>query len=175
MNNIIDEKIHIEDYNPEWPFLYEKEKELIASKLGDWIRGIEHFGSTSVPNLAAKPIIDILIGVDSLNLDDKALSDLSELGYEGLGEAGVPGRLHFRKRKPNSFNLAIVLYNGDLWKNNIILRDYLRANPDEAEKYGEIKEAIFLKGIDTLLAYSDQKSSYVLELLDKAKTWKRKM
>lgn len=171
--NLIDEKIHIEDYNPEWPFLYEKEKELLASKLGNWIRGIEHFGSTSVPNLAAKPIIDILIGVDSLALDDKALSDLSELGYEALGEAGVPGRLYFRKRKPNSFNLAVVLYNGALWKNNIILRDYLRANPDEAKKYGEIKRAIFLKGIDTLLAYSDQKSSYVRELLDKAKAWKR--
>lgn len=171
--NKIDEKIHIENYNPEWPILYETEKETLERTFKDLIKGIEHFGSTAVPKLKTKPIIDILIGLNSLDLDEKTLLKFTELGYEYLGEAGVPGRLYFRKRREHSYNLALVIYESELWNNNIIIRDYLRTHPDEAKKYGAIKSEIISKGINTLLEYSDRKNAYILELLNKAKSWKK--
>jgi putative aldouronate transport system permease protein len=68
-----------------------------------------------VPGMLAKPIIDILIGVKNLGLDKSTIKALNHLRYEGLGEAGVPGRLYFRKRGEQAFNLAVVIWNGEQW------------------------------------------------------------
>lgn len=96
----INEKIYIEEYNPEWAGQYEYEKEQLCNALGDAVLGIEHIGSTSIPGIWAKPIVDIMIGVKSLPLEKSQICKVIELGYEYLGEAGVSGRIYFRKRFP---------------------------------------------------------------------------
>ncbi|BFT74075.1 GrpB family protein [Paenibacillus sp. P36] len=164
---ILDEDITICDYDPEWLLWYTEEVSLLASVLGSDVP-IEHFGSTSVTGLAAKPIVDILIGIsDFPYIPIQALEDV---GYECLGTAGVPGRIYLRKRGSRSFNLAITQYKSDLWNDNLILRDYLRNYPNEARQYSEHKLAAYQKGFRTLLAYSDHKSEFVLELLNRAKS-----
>lgn len=102
--------------------------------------GIEHIGSTSIPGIWAKPIVDIMIGVKSLPLEKSQICKVIELGYEYLGEAGVSGRIYFRKRFPKAYNVHITQFGNLIWNNNILLRDFLRSNKDEAMRYSELKK-----------------------------------
>lgn len=167
----IDERIHIEEYNPEWVRQYEYEKERLCNALGDMILGIEHIGSTSIPGIWAKPIVDIMIGVKSLPLEKSQISKIIKLGYENLGEAGVSGRIYFRKRFPKAYNVHITQFGNSIWKNNILLRDFLRSNKDEAMKYPELKKIIISEGVNNLLEYSDRKADFISEILKKANEW----
>jgi GrpB-like predicted nucleotidyltransferase (UPF0157 family) len=164
----IDEKIHIEEYNPEWvrQFIYEKEQ--LCNALGDKVLGIEHIGSTSIPGIWAKPIVDIMIGVNSLPLEKSFIAKLIELGYENLGEAGVSGRIYFRKRSPKAYNVHITQFGNLIWKNNIFLRDFLLSNKDEAMRYSELKKNIMAEGVNNLLEYSERKADFINEILKKA-------
>jgi GrpB-like predicted nucleotidyltransferase (UPF0157 family) len=126
---------------------------------------IEHVGSTAVPELAAKPVIDLLLGFarlpPSLRIPD----------YEALGEAGVPGRLYFRKRGPVSFNVQAVERGGPLWRDALTLRDYLRAHPEERDLYAAKKRQTVESGANTLLRYSNGKAPLVAEMLERARRW----
>ncbi|UUZ84509.1 GrpB family protein [Paenibacillus sp. P26] len=167
----VDEPIHLEAYDENWVRLFEEERTSIVCRIGGSIAGIEHFGSTSVPGMTAKPIIDILIGVWDGDRTGGMIRQLTDLGYEDLGEAGIPGRLYLRKRGAQAYNVHIVLYLSDIWNNNIVIRNYLWANPGEAQRYGDFKCRIVQRGADTLLAYSDEKNEFVQNLLERAKTW----
>ena len=162
----IDEYITIVNYDPRWPSEYEKE----AQKLRDLFKGrillIEHFGSTSVPNLSSKPIIDILIGLREATLTDEELHSLSNCGYEYFGEAGIPGRLYLCKRNTEkSFNLAIVKIRSTLWNDNIAIRELLRNDNEIATRYSKLKIKIIGQGKIGLLAYSQAKGDFMSELL----------
>jgi GrpB-like predicted nucleotidyltransferase (UPF0157 family) len=167
----LDEPITLCNYDPVWLKLFEQEKPIILQALAENILGIEHFGSTSVPGLAAKPIVDILVGLKQYPMQDDAVDCLKRIGYEYLGEAGVPGRLYFRKRQPFAFNIAAVEYNGTLWKDNLLLRDYLRPHSKERQRYEQHKRAVMAAGHHQLLAYSEQKAAIVADLLKQAKAW----
>ena len=92
------------------------------------------------------------------------------LGYEDLGDAGVPGRVYFRKRTAlRAFNLALVEEDGPLWRDNLAVRDYLRAHPDEAAAYAAAKRAAIAGGATTLLAYSAAKANVLATLVEKAR------
>jgi len=130
--------------------------------------GIEHIGSTSVPGLLAKPIIDIMLGVDSEEGLEYVRGRLVALGYEDCGEAGVPGRIYLRRRAENDFNIALVVREGRLWRANIALRNYLRANDNAAREYAAAKLAAVQRGAKTLLAYSEQKDLVVSKLVSRA-------
>ena len=136
----INEKIHIEEHNPEWVRQYEYEKEQLCNVLGDTVLGIEHIGSTSIPGIWAKPIVDIMIGVKSLPLEKSLIARVIKSGYEYLGEAGVSGRIYFRKRFPKAYNVHITQFGSLIWNNNILLREFLRSNKDEAMRYSELKK-----------------------------------
>ncbi|MCU6792493.1 GrpB family protein [Paenibacillus sp. WQ 127069] len=165
----IDEPINVVPYNEQWTVLFENEKSILSIIFKETALEIQHFGSTSVPGMLAKPIIDILIGVRTLELDSSTTVTLEQIGYEGFGESGVKGRLYFRKRKEHAYNLAIVVWNGEQWVNNILIRNYLRKNPDIAKQYSDRKLSSLNKGITTLLAYSDEKADYVYSLLERAR------
>ncbi len=89
--------IRLVDYDPQWPILYEEEKASILGVIGDLIVDIQHIGSTAVPGLGAKPIIDIVVAIRRLALIEKCVRPLQTIGYEYLGEYGIPGRYYFRK------------------------------------------------------------------------------
>jgi len=170
----IDETIEVVPYDERWVSLYEGEKEKLTNIFGETAVDIQHFGSTSVPGMFAKPIIDILIGVRTLELEPGLTEALEQYGYEGFCEAGVSGRLYFRKRKELSCNLAVVVWKSEQWNNNLLMRDYLREHCEEAQKYSELKLVTIKKGTTTLLAYSDEKEDFVGSLLERAKKWQRK-
>jgi ribonuclease-3 len=157
---LLEEPVNLQDYDPRWPEVAAEEAERLRAAVPG--AAVEHIGSTAVPGLAAKPIIDLLVGVPALDLSLR-LAD-----YEACGEAGVPGRLYFRKRGPVSFNAHLVVQGGELWQNALLLRDYLRSHPPEARRYLEGKRGALAAGA-TLLRYSGAKSKLVEDLLARAR------
>jgi GrpB-like predicted nucleotidyltransferase (UPF0157 family) len=167
----IDEPITIEPYSPAWVAHFASERAVLCHALSLEPSRVEHIGSTSVVGMQAKPIVDIMLGLDSFPPLPAVSDRLHSLGYETLGEAGVPGRFYFRKRLPNAFNVQSVSFGGRLWKNNLLLRDFLTTHPVEALRYADEKYRAYQAGHDTLLAYSAAKTSIIAELMAAAQQW----
>jgi GrpB-like predicted nucleotidyltransferase (UPF0157 family) len=168
----LDEIIEFSDYDLSWSIEFEQEKRILAKIFSqNKFEEIQHIGSTSIPGMFAKPIIDIMIGLKELSIDEYTERKLQENGYLGFGEAGVKGRLYYRKRELPPVNLAIVEWKGEVWKNNILIREYLLKNPDEIKNYSDKKKQIRNSGINTLLEYSSKKSEFMMALLKKAEEW----
>src|SRR5438067_12601201 len=125
--------IIIENYNLQWPALYEQERTNILSAIEDLLAEIEHVGSTSVPGLGAKPIVDIMVGLREADYLDKCIAPLQSIGYEYLPkyEDMMPFRRLFAKKPPvhpQAYNLHVVYLGHDFWARHLLFRDYLRAH-----------------------------------------------
>ncbi|MDR1594732.1 MAG: GrpB family protein, partial [Prevotellaceae bacterium] len=140
--------VEIVPYNAEWQQLFEREKSLLTSVLTDKIvLLVEHIGSTSVRNLSAKPIIDILVAVPGLtgDLKNEITKKLSQIGYENMSDAETETKMTFGKgydineRDRQKFHLHIRQQNSDLWNDEIYFRDYLRQNADARNEYETLK------------------------------------
>jgi GrpB-like predicted nucleotidyltransferase (UPF0157 family) len=160
---LLDEPVQLVDPDPRWGAVAAEEIARLRASVPE--AQIEHIGSTAVPELLAKPVIDLLLGLRELP------SSFRLPEYETLGEAGVPGRLYFRKRGSVSFNVQAVEAGGRLWHDALALRDYLRAHPQERERYAAKKRETLESGATTLLRYSDGKASLLAEMLDRARRW----
>jgi GrpB-like predicted nucleotidyltransferase (UPF0157 family) len=167
----IDEPIEIVAYDARWPGWYAEDAAEVQRVLGGRLLAIEHFGSTAVVGLAAKPIIDVLLAPVEwpLRADDRRA--LESLGYEYLGKAGVPGREYLRRRGAHATNLAVVQRDSALWRDNLAVRDYLRSHPEAAAAYAHAKRQVWAEGADTLLQYSEAKRPHVTGLVADAKKW----
>ena len=165
---MLDEPIHLEPYQPGWEEQFLIERSRLATSLRIQAAAIEHIGSTAVPGLSAKPIVDIMIGAEQVPPPVAWSEVLATLGYEALGEAGVPGRWYFRLRAMPFRNAHVVAGDGAHWVNNLAFRDYLRRTPDAAREYEMAKRAAIMAGATTLLAYSRAKSAVVEDLLNRA-------
>ena len=119
-------------YEKKWCEFYAKEESLLLDTIRNYIVAIEHIGSTSIPDIYAKPVIDIAIGIKDLPIGTLCISPLAGIGYEYKGEAGVPDRHFFVKgsEKCRTHYLNIEELNGINWKNHILFRDYLRNHPN---------------------------------------------
>jgi ribonuclease-3 len=160
---LLDEPVQVVSADPRWTALAVEEAARLRAAIPD--AQVEHIGSTAVPDLDAKPVIDLLVGVRELP------ASLRLADYEPLGEAGVPGRLYFRRRGPASFNAQVVELDGPLWRDALLLREYLRAHRGECEVYAAKKRDAVAAGATTLLRYSEEKAGLLLELLDRARRW----
>jgi len=156
---VLDERITVCAADPAWPSWFQLEAARLRSAVpGDLVPDIQHIGSTAVPGLDAKPIVDLMVGIGELGRIADLVERLERLGYESLGEAGVAGRWALRKRDvAQSSNIAIVAHDGDWWKLNLAVRDFLRANAEAARNYASAKWHAVSNGADLLLAYSDAK------------------
>lgn len=172
MSPEIDEPVEIVEYNPIYEGRYRAERDRLRLGLATATLKFEHIGSTAVPGLAGKPVVDLMLGASPAVWAglEELRARIVALGYEDLGEAGVPGRIYFRRRtKLRAFNVALVEEGGALWRENVALRDYLRAHPEAAAKYAEAKRAAVARGARTLLAYSEAKKSVLEKLVNEAR------
>jgi len=160
-------QVSIEDYTGEWLEAFEEERDRLVAAVGLLAIAIEHVGSTSVPGLCAKPVIDIAIGVTDLLTGKECIGPLSNLGYEYKGDAGISGRHFFAKGNPENRThyVHVEPLNGVLWRNHILFRDYLRCHPDEAATYGQLKRALAEKFIEDRDAYALGKNSYIENII----------
>jgi GrpB-like predicted nucleotidyltransferase (UPF0157 family) len=168
---MIDEPVHLEKYNPLWKEYFINEQKRIQLNLQIELTAIEHIGSTAISNIYAKPIIDIMIGVDLFPPSQQVINNLVNLGYDAFGEAGVPKRLYFRYRQLQLFNVHIVQRKGQHWNSNLALRNYLQAYPEEAKRYEEAKINAIKSGASSLLKYSAAKSAVLEELVSRGLAW----
>lgn len=164
----LNEQVYVEQYQKEWKLLYQAEARRLRNALDGQNVRLEHIGSTSVPGLLAKPIVDILAGVGCFPPEKVVMRAIIDNGYRFMNDASVPDRLYFVKRGGFSFNLHIVEYRGNIWRKDLLFRDYLRTHPEAVEQYAAHKCAIVESGVHTLLEYSEKKAAFIAELLRKA-------
>jgi GrpB-like predicted nucleotidyltransferase (UPF0157 family) len=170
--------VRIEDYDPQWPVLYEEEKCRIFEVIGDMIVRIEHIGSTAVPNLGAKPIIDIVVAVNRLSDAEKCIKPLQRIGYEYQPEheTSMPERRFFRKGNPpkeQHYHLHMVERTSDFWKRHLLFRDYLRTHPKATQEYYELKKKLAIEYDTDREAYTEAKTSFIESVVAKAKAEER--
>lgn len=166
--------IEVRDYDPNWAVYFEQERMSLQSAIGLMFK-IEHMGSTSVPGLAAKPIIDILIGVPSLSqARSTLLSPLVQLGYSYIPEyeAWLPGELFLRKGIPGPWthHLHVMEQSNPRWRDFLLFRDYLRVNPEIASAYGSLKKALAAEFGENIEGFRNAKQLFVREVTDKARS-----
>ena len=154
--------ISVVKYHPDWVKKFEDEAEKLLDQIGSIINHVYHIGSTAVPGLMAKPIIDILLDVNNLTHLDNQSYQLENIGYEAMGELGIPGRRYFRKGGNNRTHQIHAFKSGD---SNLIrhlaFRDYLMEHQKIADAYGELKFNIAKRCNNDIEKYCDEKDSFV--------------
>lgn len=167
------DKVIIAEPDPRWPELYAQEAGRVRAALPPGlVTSVEHVGSTAVPGLAAKPIIDLMVGVTSLADGERATPALEALGYEAQGEFGIPGRLFFEKRGAGTVrthHLHMAEPGGEFWTEELLFRDYLRAHPEEARQYEQLKRGMAQRFRHQRAAYTASKGDYIQAVLEKAR------
>jgi GrpB-like predicted nucleotidyltransferase (UPF0157 family) len=144
------------EYDERWPELFAHEAALLREALGDDAVAIEHVGSTAVPGLAAKPVIDILIGLRDDELSDEHRRALRRLGYVSRERSD---RRYFRKGTPRTHFLHVVRYGGEAWRTKLAFRDFLRADAAAAAGYAARKLELATHG--NRAVYAAKKDEYV--------------
>jgi GrpB-like predicted nucleotidyltransferase (UPF0157 family) len=166
--------VQIVDYDPGWPAMFEAEKKSVLQTAGAWLVDIQHVGSTSVPSLAAKPVIDMMAAVASLDEAQHIIQPLAALGYDYVPEYEVemPERRYFRKgrrgRDGDKYHLHVVQMDGAFWRRHLAFRDYLRAHPDTARQYAELKRRLAAEHGTDVDGDTDAKSEFILGIQEKA-------
>ena len=158
--------IIVVDYDPAWEQAYQAEEQLIREILKENCVQIHHIGSTSVPGLAAKPIIDILVSVRSLEGTDGAAEAFGEAGYEYLGEFGIPGRRYLRKGGDERTHQIHIFAESDRENldRHLAFRDFLRTHEKEREAYGALKKDLAERYPYDIDGYCDGKDAFVKEM-----------
>jgi len=153
----------IAPYDPEWPRVYEVERKLIHGAVGGIIRSIEHIGSTSVPGLWAKPIIDIIAGVEGPVDAEGCKELLQHIGYDDASSGDNPDWYYCLGKGPHSpgFHLHLVREGSPHHLKHVLFRDWLRTNPADAEAYRDLKIALSEKYRNDRVAYTDNKTEYI--------------
>lgn len=171
-----DSHLIIVDYNPAWPAMFEAERDNLEVVLGKKITSIHHIGSTAVPGLAAKPVIDIMIGVESLaDADQHCITPITALGYEYVAafEDVLPGRRYFRRNNAEGMRThQIHLWQIDdsNYERHLLFRDYLRAHPDMASSYAQLKRKL-IGQFDRVNDYAAAKTDFIRACEEKAYLW----
>ena len=160
-------------YQAIWPRIYEQEKMAIQEILQDEIVDIYHIGSTAVSQLAAKPIIDIMVAIKNISAVDQYNSQFDKLGYEPMGEYGIKGRRSFRKGKGERTHHIHIFESTNQYdiKRHLAVRDYLRNHPDVAQAYGLLKQQLALQYPFDIEGYCDGKNAFVKKLEQDALSW----
>jgi GrpB-like predicted nucleotidyltransferase (UPF0157 family) len=168
-------RIRVVPHDALWPGLFAAESAALAAAFGSLAREIHHVGSTSIPGLPAKPIIDILVVVDDIGQVDSINPAMIALDYEPQGEYGIPGRRFFTKGGVVKRSHQVHVFQHDHPEVSAMLdfRDYLRSHPSQAAEYGRLKERVAVLCGDDIRAYNAGKDAFVKELIRQARAWRQ--
>ncbi len=164
--------VTVTTYNEAWPQAFTEEAKLIKEVMGSVLLKIHHIGSTAVPGLAAKPIIDMMPEVSSLLLLDELSTQMAKIGYEAKGEFGIQGRRYYRKGGLNRTHQIHAFQEGDKHIiRHLAFRDYLRAHKSVADEYGRLKTDIADRCNNDIERYCDEKDPFIQFHEKKALKW----
>jgi GrpB-like predicted nucleotidyltransferase (UPF0157 family) len=173
-------RIQVLDYDPAWATMFEQERARVQDALGPIVVTVEHVGSTAVPGLAAKPIIDLLVGVRSLpEARGCCVEPLEALRYRYMAEyeSWLPNEMLFRKGIPGPWTHHIHLMEPSCprWEEFTLIRDYLRRHEEVASAYADLKRALALVFEDDIAGYRNAKAPFIEAVMARARaeraTW----
>jgi GrpB-like predicted nucleotidyltransferase (UPF0157 family) len=160
-------RVIVVPYDPEWPRCFDQERAVLDAVFAGSGAALEHVGSTAVPGLGAKPVIDVMAGLTQLAEAEDRIPALEAAGYEYVQkyEEALPERRYFRKPRPgpSTYHLHCVVRGSDFWVRHLAFRDYLRAHPASAAAYYELKRELAVRC--TKDQYTDAKSSFIEGIL----------
>ncbi|HEX6708696.1 MAG TPA: GrpB family protein [Rubrobacter sp.] len=161
------------EYDPGWPALFEAEKERIMDAIGPQALAIEHVGSTAIPGMPAKPVIDVMAGTRNVaETADACTAPLQNIGYEYIPKPALLDRRFFRRGAwllECMYHLHMVELGGDTWYRYTLFRDALRADPDVARGYQELKQQLAAEYRFDRATYTAAKNSFVEGVVDEAR------
>lgn len=165
--------VTLSPHNPEWLRIAADEAERIAAGIGPALLRIEHVGSTSIPGIMAKPIVDLLPVVRSESDLDASRPQMERLGYLWRGEFGIAGRRYsvLERDGKRLFHVHIFAVGNDNITRMLAFRDYVRAHRDEALAYEAAKRAAAAAHPDDSMAYTDHKAGWIAGCLERAMAW----
>lgn len=166
-------KVSVVEYRPQWREMFEEEKRLLGAVLDVVSAKIEHIGSTAVNGLAAKPIIDIMVGLPDFSIADTLVSGIEAQGYEYINkyEDEMPFRRFFAKNLNGvrTHQIHMVEIRSDFWARHLLFRDYLRQNPGAAGSYAALKKQLAEREWADVNEYADAKTVFIKDIENKAK------
>jgi GrpB-like predicted nucleotidyltransferase (UPF0157 family) len=157
--------VRLTAWTPRWPTLFEEEAKRLQSALRPLALGLEHYGSTSVPGLPAKPILDILVGVRSLLYPTPYVHALAPLGYEYVPGAGVPEHLVFGRGRIRTHLVHVVEHDGSAWHRGLRFRNTLRGDAALAAAYANLKTRLALDYPSDRASYTAAKTAFIESVL----------
>ncbi len=162
--------VHLAPYTSEWARIFEREREKLGSQISDHVVAIEHAGSTAIPGMLAKPIIDMVAAVRRLEDVKECIRPLEEAGYEYRGNVQTDDHL-FVKGDPSrrTVHLHIAEHDSQRWKDYLLFRDYLCRHKDVAEEYSSLKRELAEKYKDDRDSYTRGKAEFIESVLMAAK------
>jgi GrpB-like predicted nucleotidyltransferase (UPF0157 family) len=168
-------KVEVVPHNPQWRDAFEAEAKQVAAALGEHVVAIHHIGSTAIPNIYAKPVVDLLVEIRDITEVDGRSSAMESLGYEVMGEYGIPGRRYFRKDNPEGIrthNLHAFEAGSAEVERHLTFRDYMVAHPVDAQRYSELKRKLAEEHPQSMDGYMDGKDGFIKEMERRAAQWR---
>jgi GrpB-like predicted nucleotidyltransferase (UPF0157 family) len=175
LDDRFDPAVRIVDYDPAWPVLAHAELRRIRKALGEAAARLEHVGSTAVPGLAAKPILDLQLSVDAIESRERYVGPLERLGYLFVPEPESPDYHFFGMppERPRTHHLHVCEVDSEHELRHVAVRDFLRTHADDAARYAALKHALVARNPHDRLAYIEGKDDYLAALERRALTWAR--
>lgn len=168
-------KVEVVPHDPRWRDSFQAEATQIAAALGAHVVAIHHIGSTAIPGIHAKPVIDLLVEVDDIEAIDTRSSAMESIGYQVMGEFGIPGRRYFRKDDPHGNRThqvhAFQAGSGEV-ERHLGFRDYMIAHPADAQRYGALKRTLAEQYPWHMDGYVDGKDGFIKEMDRRAAEWR---
>ena len=168
-------KVVVEPHNPRWADMFDIESKMVVQALGMNVVAIHHIGSTAIPTVHARPIIDMLVAVADIDDVDARNPAMESFGYEALGEYGIPGRRYFRKDDDAGIwtHQAHTFAAGSPEvERHLAFRDFVLAHPEWAKRYSDLKRKLAKAHPDNIERYMDGKEAFIKEADRKAAAWR---
>lgn len=160
-------RIQMVPYNPEWRQEFSREAAQLTNTLGENVVAVHHIGSTAIPNIYAKPVLDVLLVVHNHAALDAKQAQMEALGYEARGELGIPERRFFRRGNADgdrTHQIHTFEAGSPQITRHLAFRDYMIAHPDTAQAYSDLKRTLAAQHPNDIEAYMDGKDDFVQEV-----------
>ena len=158
--------VRLAPHDPQWHRLFVGEKTRLYAGLGDLAIDIQHIGSTSIPGMPAKPILDIAVAVDDFEEAARCIPSMERLGYVYRGENGIPRRHYFVKGEPRTHHVHMVEIESVDWTDSLRFRDYLTEHAEAARAYAELKQELAQRHAGDRVAYQAGKDAFIKAVLN---------
>ena len=166
--------VEVHPPNPVWKVQAETESQQVKQALGNIVVTVHHIGSTSIPKIYAKPIIDLLVEVQDIAVVDDRAPAMEILGYQAMGEYGIPGRRFFRKDDATGTRTHHIhtfqVGSPDVLR-HLAFRDFMVTHPNYAQQYSDLKRQLAARYPDNIESYMDGKDSFIQDMQQRALEW----